>query len=292
MSWLDRSAAPTTGSAAPDTPVPEQPTGAAPPRLVLDHISKTFPPRAGLTSVTAIRDITSEIEVGSFVSIIGPSGCGKSTLLEILAGLSRPTSGRVLFDGQTVTQPTSGIAVVFQEDSTLPWRTVRRNVELPLELRKIDPAERRARVDEILELVGLRDFAEAHPRELSGGMRQRVAIARALISRPRLLLMDEPFGALDQQTRLAIGEELRRIWMELGQTIIFVTHDINEAAYLGTELWLLTRRPCVIRTRMAIPWARSQNLVGVLKRPEFAELTATMWEMLRSEAQAAMLGDS
>lgn len=273
----------TAPSSARTTP---RPTGRAAtangaPDLVLRQVSKTFPGRRGLAPVHAIKDVSGEVAATSFVSILGPSGCGKSTLLEIVAGLMAPSSGELRLGGSTIDGPTEGISVVFQEDSSLPWRTVRQNVELPLEVKGVPGKERRERSLEALELVGLRSFADARPRELSGGMRQRVAIARALVSRPRLLLMDEPFGALDQQTRMQIGEQLRQIWGETEQTIALVTHDISEAAYLSTDVWVLTERPSVVARQVKIPWSAEPDLANVMRMPEFGALTAELWDTLR-----------
>ncbi len=260
------------------------------PRVTLEQVSKTYPARPGRPPVEAIRRIDGVVSVGAFVSVVGPSGCGKSTLLEIVAGLIPPSSGRVV-----VHQPQAGLAeredagahtehrpaVVFQEDSTLPWRTVVANVELPLEILGVAGRERRQRAMAVLDLVGLADFARARPRELSGGMRQRVAIARALVGHPSLLLMDEPCGSLDQQTRLAIGEQFRRIWRQTEQTTMLVTHDIGEALYLGTEVWVLTARPAQLRLRITTPWPSDAPLVEILRSRECAELSAQIWELLR-----------
>ncbi|WP_131735810.1 ABC transporter ATP-binding protein [Actinomadura roseirufa] len=193
--------------------------------------------------VDALRDVDADIPGGEFVTIVGPSGCGKSTLLRLVAGFARPTGGEVAVAGAPVTGPGPDRGVVFQQPRLFPWLTVRRNVEFGLRTAGASAAERRARSDELLDLVGLSDSAGRLPHELSGGMQQRAAIARALAPGPRILLMDEPFAALDALTRERLQEELRRIWRRTGTTILFVTHSVDEAVFLGTRIIALSRRP-------------------------------------------------
>jgi NitT/TauT family transport system ATP-binding protein len=221
------------------------------------------------------------------VAIIGPSGCRKSTLLELIAGLRPSTAGEIRVRGQRVVAPHPLLGVVFQEDSTLPWRTARENVEFGLELRGTARPERQAISRRMLDLVGLQGFAEAYPSELSGGMRQRVAIARALATDPAILLMDEPFGALDQQTRLAVGEHLLEIWQRTNKTVLFVTHDISEAVYLADEVWVLSQRPAQLTAVVQVALPRPRGL-HLLAAPEFHALTGRLWSLLAPDAQPAL----
>ena len=211
-------------------------------RVSLDGLGKVYPTEDGGTFV-ALQDVSLEIPSGEFVAVIGASGCGKSTLLELTAGLQTPTGGTIAFDGVPHQGPHPGVSVVFQEDSTFPWRTVAGNIGFGLDMRGATTAARRARVERMIDLVGLRGFEDRYPHQLSGGMRQRVAIGRTLVLDPGLLLMDEPFGALDEQTRFILGEELLRIWRESGCTIVFVTHSLHEAVQLADRIVVLERNP-------------------------------------------------
>ena len=217
-------------------------------QLTFQRVSKIFSHRLGNDAVAALEDIDLSIASGEFVAILGPSGCGKSTLLEIVAGLQAPTSGEVLLGGELVRSPHPRVSVVFQEDSTFPWRTVAENVAFGLEMRGVRKAERDGAVAHAIELVGLRGFEGHYPHQLSGGMRQRVAIARTLVMNPAVLLMDEPFGALDEQTRFVIGEELLRIWDATRCTIFFVTHSLHEAVQLADRIVVLSARPGRIKS--------------------------------------------
>jgi NitT/TauT family transport system ATP-binding protein len=207
----------------------------------LDNVTKTFPKG----NVTALEDIDLEIEPGEFVSLIGPSGCGKSTLLRVVGDLIQPTEGRVQVNGKDAHRARldRDYGIVFQDSVLYDWRTVSRNIALPLELAGWDRARRQRRVAEMLDLVELTGFADHHPWQLSGGMQQRVSIARALSFEPALLLMDEPFGALDEMTRERLNTELLRIWQETGSTIVFVTHSISEAVFLSTRVVVMSPRP-------------------------------------------------
>ena len=229
-----------------------------------------------------MRAITRDVGRGRFVCVIGPSGCGKSTLFDIVAGLRSASGGSVELLGQPVTGPHPRLGVVFQEDSTLPWRDVLANVEFGLEARRVGRAERRERASAAIDLVGLGGFEHAYPRQLSGGMRQRVAIARSLALEPEVMLMDEPFGALDQQTRTYLGDELLRIWQATGKTILFITHDIQEATYLSDEVWVMTRRPGRIKEVVPVPLARPRTL-ALLSDPAFHQIVGRIWELLRPE---------
>ncbi|TAM58527.1 ABC transporter ATP-binding protein [bacterium] len=212
-------------------------------QLTLKSVSKVFPGGAGGAPVTALEDIAFTVASGEFVAVLGPSGCGKSTLLEIIAGLSSPSAGEILLGDELVSSPSSHVSVVFQEDSTFPWRTVADNVGFGLQMRGVRKAEREHAVARAIELVGLSGFEGRYPHQLSGGMRQRVAIARTLVLNPAVMLMDEPFGALDEQTRFVIGEELLRIWDATGCTIFFVTHSLHEAVQLADRIVVLSARP-------------------------------------------------
>lgn len=206
--------------------------------LRLQGVTKVFP-----NGVTALRDLGFEIRAGEFLSLVGPSGCGKSTALRLIAGIVKPTSGSVDWTGAAATDHRSEIGFVFQEPTLMPWANVANNVWLPLRLRGVSRRDAAKRIAESLALVGLDDFAGAYPRELSGGMKMRVSIARALSLRPRLLLMDEPFGALDEITRFRLNDDLLRLKRDLGCTVVFVTHSIYESAYLSTRILVMSPRP-------------------------------------------------
>jgi NitT/TauT family transport system ATP-binding protein len=210
--------------------------------------------------VEALCDIDLDINDGEFVSLLGPSGCGKSTLLRIVAGLLPATSGRISVDDKVVTGPGPERAVVFQDYALFPWMTVRENVEFGLESRDVPRAERRATSTELLSVIGLTEFSERYPHHLSGGMKQRVSIARALAVDPSLLLMDEPFGALDAQTRRTLQDELLRIWSAYRKTVIFVTHSIEEAIYLSDRIVVMTARPGRIKAVIAVQEDRPRDL--------------------------------
>ncbi|MBX3730225.1 MAG: ABC transporter ATP-binding protein [Candidatus Sumerlaeia bacterium] len=222
--------------------------------------------------IEALRDVTLDVARGDFVALVGPSGCGKSTLLRLVAGLIAPTGGELAVDGLAPRQARRerhDMAFVFQQPALLPWRTVADNVGLPLELDGQGRAARRERIDELLDLVGLREFARTHPHQLSGGMRMRVSLARALVGRPGLLLLDEPFGALDEITRQRLNEELRRLWASQGFTALFVTHNVFEAAFLAQRVVVMSPRPGRIACELAVPF-ESERTPALRARPEFA----------------------
>jgi NitT/TauT family transport system ATP-binding protein len=208
----------------------------------------------GSAAVHALADIDMSIVEGSFVSLLGPSGCGKSTLLRVLADLTAPSAGTVLVNGKTPQQArlARDLGMVFQQPALFDWRTVRRNVELPLQVAGVDRGRRRDKADELLRLVRLSDFSRHYPRQLSGGMQQRVAIARALSADPRILLMDEPLGALDEMNREYLQTELSRIWRDTGITVVFVTHSVSEAVFLSTEVMVMSPRPGRIVRRIPV----------------------------------------
>jgi NitT/TauT family transport system ATP-binding protein len=229
-----------------------------------------------------LADISLEVASGRFVSIVGPSGCGKSSLLMMLAGLMRPSEGTILAAGKPIHQPDpTRIGVVFQDASLYPWLSARANVEFPLSLRGVDKATRRARALDALALVGLENFAENYPNELSGGMKQRVSIARGLVQDPPILLMDEPFAALDEQTRITMGDELLRIWDRTRKTVIFVTHGLSEAIYLSDEVLVRSGRPGRILDRVAIDLPRPRSL-EIMASARFAELRDQLWQQIRT----------
>ena len=259
------------------------------PLLEFENVSKVYPIKdhqGNAAELVAIRHVQQQVVEGRFVSIVGPSGCGKSSLLDMVAGLKAPSSGRVLLRGKVIVRPDPAVAMVFQEESTFPWRTVLSNVEVGLEVRGVPRAERRERAGRILDLVGLRGFEHAYPKERSGGMRQRVAIARALVYDPEVLLMDEPFGALDGQTRLFLGQELRRIWEETGKTVLFVTHDIQEAALLSQEIWVMSYRPSVIKAVVEVDLPAHRD-ASVVSSDRFHAITQQLWEAIKEESERA-----
>lgn len=210
--------------------------------------------------VHALEKVSLSVQAGEFVCLLGPSGCGKSTLLRLLAGLLTPTEGRVLFEGQPLTAPTRALGFVFQKSNLLPWRTVQANVQLPLELTGVPPAEAAARAAHLLAQVGLTGFERAYPAALSGGMEQRVALARAFITQPRALLLDEPFGALDALTREKMGTELLALWEGRGVAVLMVTHDIIEAVLLADRVVVLGPRPGQVRLNLPIDLPRPRVL--------------------------------
>jgi NitT/TauT family transport system ATP-binding protein len=246
-------------------------------------VSKRFTPDDGSSDVEALSGVTFSVSKGEFLSIIGPSGCGKSTLVRIIAGLMGDFDGEVEVLGDRVSGPHPQVGMVFQEDSTFPWRTTIQNVEFGLEMRKVSTLERRQKCAEILDLVGLSGFENRYPSELSGGMKQRVAIARSLILEPQILLMDEPFGALDEQTRMILGEQLLRIQENLRQTVVFITHSIQEAVPLSDRIIVMTARPGRIKkvVEVQLPRPRSSEIIG---SEPYVKLVAEIWGLLREES--------
>jgi NitT/TauT family transport system ATP-binding protein len=252
--------------------------------LTIRNVNKVFGDADnGAASVPALNDVSLDVQAGEFFSIIGPSGCGKSTLLRIIGGLIPATSGELIVGTDRVTGPHSWLGIVFQEESTFPWRTTLGNVEFGLEMRGVASYERRRKATEMISLVGLSGFEDRYPSELSGGMKQRVAIARALVLEPKILLMDEPFGALDEQTRIILGEELMRIRDQLKQTIILVTHNINESVQLSDRVMIMTARPGRVKEIVAIdlPQPRDSTIIA---SERFGKLVAQVWSALREES--------
>ena len=238
--------------------------------------------------VEALRDVNLEVAESEFVMIVGPSGCGKTTLINIIGGLDHATRGEVLLDGRAVSGPGADRGMVFQGYSLFPWLTVRKNVEFGLKMKGVSKAERARQSQKYIELVGLTGFEDALPRQLSGGMKQRVAIARTLANEPEVLLMDEPFGALDAQTRVVMQELLADISRRTGTTILFITHDIDEAVLLGDRIYVMSRRPGTIRDVLTvnIPGERSHNSLVL---PEFLDTKKKIMDMLWQESNDAAL---
>lgn len=239
------------------------PNGAfAEPQILASGVNKIF--GEGASAVIALKDIDLEITPGEFVCVLGPSGCGKSTLLNAIAGFSLPTSGVLEVSGKAVTAPGPDRGMVFQEYALFPWMTVERNIAFGLEIRGVPKARVRIKVDELLDMLGMTEFRQRYPKDLSGGMRQRVAIARILALDPPIMLMDEPFGALDSLTRRSLQDELLRIWQAVGKTVVFVTHSIEEAVYLGTRVVILTYRPGTIKkdVNIGLPYPRDSNSIA------------------------------
>ena len=248
-------------------------------------VTRVYP---GAKPVHALGPLDLDIAKGEFFAVVGPSGCGKSTLLDVLAGLSAPSEGTIAFEGKAVAgQVPDGIGVVFQEDASFPWLTVRDNVAFGLRRAGVDGAEIVRRVDYAIGFMGLRDFARAYPAQLSGGMRQRVCIARTLVLQPRLLLLDEPFGALDQQTRLLMGDELLRLWRETGATVLLITHALDEAAMLSDRVGIMSARPGVFIDLAETGWPRERDS-RILSDSAFGAVTARLWSSLRVESMKAI----
>ena len=229
------------------------------PLLELDRLSRTYRARDGVP-VHAVNSLSCKIGTGEFISVLGPSGCGKSTLLMMIAGLLEPSAGRIFLRGRQLRGPEFDMGIVFQDPVLFPWRTVQANVELPAEVNGTDRVRRAQRACELIELVGLGGFERKYPYELSGGMQQRVAIARALMLKPSLLLMDEPFGALDAMTREQMNLEIQRISLESKTTVVFVTHSIPEAAFLSDRVLVMTGRPASIREDVVVDLARPRDI--------------------------------
>jgi NitT/TauT family transport system ATP-binding protein len=256
--------------------------------ITLRGITKVFPGKAGHPDIHALGPIDLDIARGEFFSVVGPSGCGKSTLLDVLSGLSRLTSGTAVFNGKTLagTVP-DGIGAVFQQDASFFWLNVWDNVAFGLRRRGVSAAEVKRRVDHALSFMGLSAFGNAFPAQLSGGMRQRVCIARTLVLEPEVLLLDEPFGALDQQTRLLMGDELLRLWRETGATIILITHALDEAAMLSDRVAVMSARPGRFIDIVATGWPRTRDS-RIVSDEQFGVITGRLWARLREESILAM----
>ncbi len=251
--------------------------------IAVQNLMKTFPFGAG--TVAALADMDLRVGSGEFCCLVGPSGCGKSTLLRILAGLERPTGGRVEIQAATSGRPQN--AMVFQESSVFPWMTVEDNVGYGLWTRRIPAAERRHTVGRYLRKVGLAEFAQAYPYQLSGGMKQRVAVARAFASDPEVLLMDEPFASLDEQTKILLQDELLRVWEGSQKTVVFVTHSIDEAVLLGDRVVVMAARPGRIKAEVPVTLPRPRSVYELKGSPAFNQLVGAVWALLRDEVLGA-----
>jgi NitT/TauT family transport system ATP-binding protein len=247
-------------------------------KLVIDNVTKRF------GDLVALDRVSLDLKEGEFVCCVGPSGCGKTTLLRIIAGLDQADEGDVTLSGRRLTGPGIDRGTVFQADSLLPWRTVRRNIGIGLEIQKRKSAEDWARVDRLIDVVGLGGFEKYFPWQLSGGMRQRANLARALAINPEALLMDEPFSALDAQTREVMQAEVLRIWREDMKTVFFITHQIDEAVYLSDRIVVLARRPGRIREVIVNPLPRPRPL-SIKRTPEFGQLVDRIWTLIEHEVR-------
>jgi NitT/TauT family transport system ATP-binding protein len=265
------------------------------PKISLRNVTKEFTVRqgkgsrkeAGPSVLTALDNLSLDVAPGEFLTLVGPSGSGKTTLLDLLAGLSRPSSGTVLVDGKEVTGPGPDRAVVFQQYALFPWRTASANVSIGLENSGLSRKQRAAKASEFLDLVGLAGFEDRYPHELSGGMKQRVAIARSLAYEPDVLLMDEPFAALDAQTREQLQDELLRIWKATGKTIVFITHGIDEAVYLGQRVAVLSARPGRLKEIVDIDIPDRDGDADIRSHPAFVEHRHRVWSLLHDEVRLA-----
>ncbi|MBR0560392.1 ABC transporter ATP-binding protein [Neokomagataea anthophila] len=248
-------------------------TSPAPPKLRFDAITKSFPPSAKETcSTIVLENLNLSLEAGEFLVIVGPSGSGKSTLLDLAAGLSAPTHGEVLLDGSSVSGPGPERSVVFQNYALFPWKSARDNIILALDAAGIDRRQHTIRADQALSLVGLQQSADRYPHQLSGGMKQRIAIARALSVEPKVLLMDEPFGALDAQSRETLQIELRSLWQRTGMTIMFITHDIDEALVLGQRIAILGASPGRVIDILDLPFTADSDIDTIRSSADYAAL--------------------
>lgn len=268
-----------------DLPVDVAPRSAVP-ALRLDRIGRVFrAPGGGM--VTALTEVNLEVEVGAFVAIVGASGSGKSTLLRIVDGLIPPTSGTVEVDGSVVSGPGRDRSFVFQQDNLLPWRTILGNVGYGLDLAGVPKAEAVARSQALIDLTGLKGFEAYYPHQVSGGMRQRANVARALAMDPKILLLDEPFAALDAQTREIMQAELLRIWGDQKKTVLFVTHQIDEAVYLADRVVVLSARPGTVREVVEVDLPRPREL-SIKRTPAFLELVDHIWRLIEEEVRQGM----
>jgi len=282
---LDATAAATASATKSGT---ERSAAAPDPILSVDRLVKRFDTREGL--VTAVDGLSLTVAKGEFVGVIGPSGCGKSTLFNVIGGLIEADEGTVTVAGQPVNGPHPAIGMLFQDESTFPWRTVIDNVAFPLEIAHVPKAERHDRARHFVRLVGLDGFEKRYPAELSGGMRQRVSMARTLAAQPEIMLMDEPFAALDEQTRLLLGDKLLQIQQELRQTTLLITHSITEAVQLSDRILVMTYRPGKVKRMVTIelPRPRSSEIVS---SDEFGHYVARIWSDLREEATKGLRDD-
>ena len=265
----------------PDAPAPKSDV-----HVSLRGVTRVYPgPKGG---VHALGPVDLDLKTGEFFAVVGPSGCGKSTLLEMIAALAPPTAGTVAFEGKPVGRSVpDGVGVVFQENACFPWLTVADNITFGLKRQPLPKDEIARRLDYALNLMGLQDFSEAYPGQLSGGMRQRVCIARTLVTEPRLILLDEPFGALDQQTRLLMGDELLRLWRATGATILLITHALDEAAMLADRVAVMSARPGRILEIIETGWGPDRDS-RIVSDPAFGAVTGRLWSLLREQSLSAL----
>jgi NitT/TauT family transport system ATP-binding protein len=254
------------------------------PQVRLTNVGKVFTAGQPPAPLHALGPLDLDIRQGEFFAVVGPSGCGKSTLLELIAGLTPATEGSIEFEGRPIAGVApDGVGVVFQDDASLPWLDVTGNVAFGLRRSDLPKATKDKRVRDALDLVGLSDFATSYPAQLSGGMRQRVCIARTLVMQPRLILLDEPFGALDQQTRLLMGDELLRMWRETDATVFLITHALDEATMLADRIGVMSARPGQIIDVVETHWPRERDS-RIIEHAEFGAITARLWKTLREES--------
>jgi len=275
-------------TSAATSPRPADAARADKPILVVEDVSKHFATPEG--PITAVDHISFDVAPGEFLAVIGPSGCGKSTLFNLIGGLVGGYDGHIMVAGERIYGPHPAIGMVFQEESTFPWRTVIENVGFPLEIAGRPKRERNERARHFIKMVGLDGFENRYPAELSGGMRQRVSMARTLASQPKILLMDEPFAALDEQTRLLLGDKVLQIQQQLKQTTLLITHNITEAVQLADRILVMTYRPGTLKRMVdiALPRPRSSEIVS---SEAFGRYVAQIWSDLREEASRGMLDD-
>ena len=258
--------------------------------IVFENVSRAF--RRDGRDTLAVDSVSFEVREREFVALVGPSGCGKTTCLRMAAGLDFPTAGAVRVGGKPVTEPGPQRAVVFQQFALFPWKTVHDNIEFGLRSQGVPQFERRARIAQQLELMGLQGYESAYPHELSGGMQQRVAIARCYVMNPDVLLMDEPFGALDTQTRVLMQEELLRIWEANQKTILFVTHSVDEAVALSDRVVVLTARPGTVKASIPVPFKRPRSVEDLMHDVAAMELRSELWHLVKEEVRkAGLTGD-
>ena len=268
--------------------VSHQDTAAAPAHVQLRGVTKIFPRPQGGGDLHALGPIDLDLIKGEFFAVVGPSGCGKSTLLDVIAGLTPVTGGKVEFEGRPIAGGVpDGVGVVFQEDACFPWLNVADNIAFGLRKAGLSATEMKSRVERALEMMGLAGFARSYPAQLSGGMRQRVCIARTLVIQPRLILLDEPFGALDQQTRLLMGEEVLRLWRQTGATVFLITHALDEAAMLADRIGVMSARPGVLLDIVETRWPKERDS-RVVENTSFGAITARLWQSLRQELLKAI----
>ncbi len=261
----------------------------AQPHIALDRVEMHFARPGGAGApIHALGPLSLELRQGEFFAVVGPSGCGKSTLLELMIGLSAPSKGQILFEGQPITgRCPDGVGVVFQDDATFAWLTVRENIAFGLQRMTLSEQEKKARIENALTMMGLGDFQTLYPAQLSGGMRQRVCIARTLVTEPRLILLDEPFGALDQQTRLLMGDELLNLWRKTGATIFLITHALDEATMLADRIGVMSARPGQLIDLVETQWPKERTS-QIVEEDRFGQVTARLWRALRAQSMKAL----